>query len=147
MILVWSCSCLCPIHWSQVLIREWRCSWSSTDRRCSNYIWVIHNIISCYGATYIRGLTVYGSCGPMKKLLNVINLACRTNDNFQWLVKQNFLGPYGQWTLTLNMRGTKLSRFNWVNIMDADALAPYVARTSAAMILTMQDLVLPEEAF
>ena len=21
--------------------REWRCSWSSADRRCSNYIWVI----------------------------------------------------------------------------------------------------------
>ena len=29
-----------------------------------------------------------------------------------------------------------LSRFNYVNIMAADALAPYVARTSAAMILT-----------
>ena len=33
--------------------------------------------------------------------------------------------------------GTKLSRFNWVNIMAADALAPYVTRTSAAMILTV----------
>ena len=28
------------IHWSQVLSREWRFSWSSADRRCSNYIWV-----------------------------------------------------------------------------------------------------------
>ena len=28
MFLVASCSCLCPIHWSQVLSREWRCSWS-----------------------------------------------------------------------------------------------------------------------
>ena len=27
-----SCNCLCPIHWSQVLSREWRCSWSSADR-------------------------------------------------------------------------------------------------------------------
>ena len=26
------------IQWSHVLSREWRCSWSSTDRRCSNYI-------------------------------------------------------------------------------------------------------------
>ena len=43
MILVSSCSCLCPIHWSHVLSREWRCSWSSADRRCSSYIWVIHN--------------------------------------------------------------------------------------------------------
>ena len=31
-------SCLCPIHWSQVLSQEWRCNRSSTDRRCSNYM-------------------------------------------------------------------------------------------------------------
>ena len=40
MFLVSSCSCLCPIHWIQMLSREWRCCWSSVDRRCSNYIWV-----------------------------------------------------------------------------------------------------------
>ena len=34
----------CPIHWSHVLSREWRCGWSSADRRCSNYIWVINNL-------------------------------------------------------------------------------------------------------
>ena len=33
--------------------------------------------------------------------------------------------------------GTELTRFNKVNIMAADALAPYVARTSAALILIM----------
>ena len=33
--------------------------------------------------------------------------------------------------------GTELSRFNWDNIMAADALAPYVARTSAAMIFAI----------
>ena len=49
---------LCPIQWSQVLSREWRCSWSSADRRCSNYIWVIDNFIAYQGATYIRDLTV-----------------------------------------------------------------------------------------
>ena len=43
MFLVSSCICLCPIHWSQVLSREWRCSWSSAGRRCSKYIWVINN--------------------------------------------------------------------------------------------------------
>ena len=53
------CSCLCPIHWSQALSWEWRCSWSSADRRCSNYIWVINNFITYEGATYIRGLTVH----------------------------------------------------------------------------------------
>ena len=29
-----------------VLSREWRCSWSSADRRCSNYICVINNFIA-----------------------------------------------------------------------------------------------------
>ena len=46
-ILVLSCGCLCRIPWSQMLSREWRCSWSSADRRCSNYIWVIDNVIAC----------------------------------------------------------------------------------------------------
>ena len=46
MFLVSSSSCLCPIHWSQVLSAEWRCSWSSADRRCSNYIWVFNNFIA-----------------------------------------------------------------------------------------------------
>ena len=58
MILVPSCSCLCPIYWSHVLSLEWRCSWSSADRRCSNYIWVSNNLITNWGATYIRDLTV-----------------------------------------------------------------------------------------
>ena len=46
MFLVSSCSCLCPIHWSQVLSQELKCIWSSADRRCSNYIWVINNFIA-----------------------------------------------------------------------------------------------------
>ena len=58
MILVSSCICLCPIYWSRVLSREWRCSWSSADRRCSNYIWVINNLIAYKGAAYIRDLVV-----------------------------------------------------------------------------------------
>ena len=53
-----SCSCLCPIHWSQVLSREWRCSHSIADRRRSNYIWVINRFIAYYDAAYIRGLTL-----------------------------------------------------------------------------------------
>ena len=55
-----SCICVWPIHWSQVLSWEWRCSWSSADRRCSNYIWVINNFTANSGVTYIRGVTVYG---------------------------------------------------------------------------------------
>ena len=38
---------------------EWRCSWSSADRRCSKYIWVINNLIAYWSAPYIRDLTVY----------------------------------------------------------------------------------------
>ena len=40
MFLVSYCRCICPIHWGQVLSREWRYSWSNADRRCPKYIWV-----------------------------------------------------------------------------------------------------------
>ena len=59
MFLVSSCSCLCLVHLSQVLSREWRCTWSRTDRRCSIYIGVINNFIAYHGMTCIRGLTVF----------------------------------------------------------------------------------------
>ena len=59
MYLVSSCSCLCPIFWDGVLSWEWRCGWSSADRRCSNYTWVINNLIDHKGAAYIRDLTVH----------------------------------------------------------------------------------------
>ena len=58
MILISSCFCLCPVHWNQMLSREW-CSWSSADRRCSNYIWMINNLVAYLGVTYIRDLTIY----------------------------------------------------------------------------------------
>ena len=56
-------SCLCPIQWSQVLSHEWRSSWSSADRCCSNYryIWVINNFIAYLGSIYIKGLKVIKS--------------------------------------------------------------------------------------
>ena len=58
MFLVSICSHLCPIHWRQLLSREWRCGWSNADRRCSNDIWVTNTFIAYQGATYIRGLTI-----------------------------------------------------------------------------------------
>ena len=58
LILISSCSCLWPIQQNQVLSWEWRCSWSSADRQCTNYIWVINNFIAHYGASYIKGLMV-----------------------------------------------------------------------------------------
>ena len=42
-----------------MLSRVWRYSWSSADRRCSNYIWVIDNFIAYLGASYIRCFTVH----------------------------------------------------------------------------------------
>ena len=36
----------CPFQWSQVISREWRCSCSNADRRCSNYIWMSNNFIA-----------------------------------------------------------------------------------------------------
>ena len=42
-----SCRCICPIHCRQLLSRVWSCSWSSVDRKCSNYIGVINIFISC----------------------------------------------------------------------------------------------------
>ena len=58
MLRVSSCSCLSPFHWSQVLSREWKGSWSSADRWCANYIWVIKNVIVYKNGSYIRGFTV-----------------------------------------------------------------------------------------
>ena len=58
MFIVSPCSWLCPIHWSQVLSRKRRCGWSSADRWCSNYIWVINNLIAFKGQSCISGLTV-----------------------------------------------------------------------------------------
>ena len=59
MFLILSCSSHRQIHWSHVLSREWRCSWSSADRRCSNYIWMINNFGAYQGAPYFWGLTVF----------------------------------------------------------------------------------------
>ena len=82
-------SCLCPIHRSQVLSPEWRCSWSSADRRYSNYIWVINNCTAYRGATYIRGLTIYykthkGTTAKASILLMIIQLNYKFDE--YWLI-------------------------------------------------------------
>ena len=62
----------------------------------------------------------------------------------------NGLLPGGIKPLPESRVGNELSRFNKVNVMAAEALAPYVARTSAAMILiiyNMYILILFEEEF
>ena len=64
-----SCSCHCPINWSQVLSRKW-CSWSSADRRCSNCIWVMNKFIAYKGAPHIKGLTAVQSDGRQPMVLS-----------------------------------------------------------------------------
>ena len=59
MLLESACSCHFAIYWSQVLIGKWRCIWSNADRRCSNYIWSINNLVAYKGGSYIRDLTVH----------------------------------------------------------------------------------------
>ena len=54
MLFVQSCNCLCQTHISQVLSRQWRCSSSRTDRRCTDYIWLINTYIT----NYIRDLMI-----------------------------------------------------------------------------------------
>ena len=46
-------------HYGEKIAKFMLCSWTSAERRSSNYIWVIIDLIVFYGAAYIRGLTVY----------------------------------------------------------------------------------------
>ena len=57
MSLISSCSWICPIHSSQVLSQEWRCSWSSADRQLLQ-LHLSDQQFYRQGAPYIRGLTV-----------------------------------------------------------------------------------------
>ena len=81
MFLVLSCSCLCTIYQRHVLSWEWRCSWSTTDRRSSNYIGVIFVYLS---ASYIRDLMVYHdftnknqSLGPTSQMTSQTIFLCK----------------------------------------------------------------------
>ena len=58
MIFVSAWSCFCPIHCNWLSRWEWRCRCSNADMRCSNYMWVIMNLIASYGAAYITDLMV-----------------------------------------------------------------------------------------
>ena len=88
MILLSSCSCFCPIHWSQLLSRQWRCSWGSADRWCSNYIWVISKSIAYQGASYIRYMTVLVimRTGYILRVLHTISCLCYCSVIFSYVV-------------------------------------------------------------
>ena len=96
MFIVLCCSCLCPIHWSQVLSREWRCSWSSGDRWCSNYIWVINSFSAYQGVTYIGGLTVHiddlaQDCSNSSVLAMVLLQSCAKPLIWYWWLSHQYI--------------------------------------------------------
>ena len=86
MFLVSSCSCLCPIHWSQVLNQEWRCNWSSTDRLCSSSIWVFNNFFGYHGAIHSRSLTVEYMVAPCWKKLHILLLRISNESVDKWML-------------------------------------------------------------
>ena len=58
MFLILFCSCLCSIHWSQMLSQKWSCSWSSaTGVAPTTSEW--STILQPTKVSYIRGLTVH----------------------------------------------------------------------------------------
>ena len=87
MFLPLSCSCLCLIYWSQVWSREWRCRWSSADRRYSNYIWVFNKFMAYWGASYIRYLTVVLCYAANEAIMNSIGKESYQNKVLQECAK------------------------------------------------------------
>ena len=113
MILLSSCACLCPIHWGQVLSREWRCSWSSADRRCSNYIWVINSFIGFSEVPYIRCFTVITVWYQRQYILRIMHkfMLCYV---LLWLGKDQFK-PYPSGLLHWHWGIVKQPQRIWVN--------------------------------
>ena len=108
MFLVLSRSYLCATYWSQVLSREWRCSRSSTGRRCSNYIWVINSFRcvsyqSLYGILFWRirsAIVFYGisvSCYYSYIITylycNVLAYLCQEERPVELMLPSNSLKP------------------------------------------------------
>ena len=138
MSLISSCSCLCAIYWSQVLSPEWRCSWSSADRWCSNYILMLNNFIAyCQISvihqtlpTQLKGQTPLTciqikenistkyKCANLRQCLNQhMELAMYSNLH-QWLNKHMELAMYSnlhQW-LNQHMELAMYSNLHqWIN--------------------------------
>ena len=110
MFFILSFSCGFAIYWSQVLSQEWRCSWSSDNRQCSNYIWVMNNlhdtmfvICTCkkldinFIHGYIHSWSYKNACHPSERNMGCIfvllSLPCCT----QYYITLNHI------TMELNM--------------------------------------------
>ena len=114
-----------------MLIQEWRCRWSSADRQCSNYIWVINNFImpppSGAGGIMFLGcpsihLSVHpleawntlfshehGSVGPSDQPWPFCGMSFQPSVPQSWVVSRHFLE--NTWR-------------EWLEILHADASWP-----------------------
>ena len=92
MFLVSPCSFLSPIHWSQVFSWEWRCGWSSADRRCSNYIWV-RDCPACRTYEIATRFWVVAIC-PIIKCLTVLEFSFILFDLCLFITIFNFILNY-----------------------------------------------------
>ena len=113
MFLFLSCSCLCPIHWSQVLRWKWRCSWSSADRRCSNYICVINTFITFQCASYIRDAAFYGVVFGIWYIAGVGVRICKICSYKIWPKKQRICISWLYFfVIKINNNGCDLKRYS-----------------------------------
>ena len=104
------------MHWSQVLSREWWCSWSNADRQCSTYIWVIIDFIGHWGAAYIRDLAVIAlkeiHQGHMYKFWDILDIPgyYRNVHNYNYfLPRHQPVESFIAWTLLSGMPCVKPS--------------------------------------
>ena len=77
-------------------------------------------------------------------MLSVLTMTLNKDYSILFLANGNFEYDFVDEAILLKMAheiplcvGTKLIQFNMVNLIVADALAPCVARSAAAMILTL----------
>ena len=104
-----------------MLSREWRCSWSNADRRCSNYIWVIDNFIAYGGASYIRGFMVSWPREARRQATRCFEVT-------------EFLDPY-HWLTLANNRNKALSP-TYQSLIDQILLKGQSPHTLAASLST-----------
>ena len=67
-----------------MLSRERSCSWSSADRRCSNYIWMIDNFIAYQCAAYIRDLRYVRNIDLDDNLPRMSNKTRQSRNETRW---------------------------------------------------------------
>ena len=142
-----------------MLSREWRYSWSSADRRCSNYIWVMDNFIAYWGSSYIRDFTVY-----IFFILLIIHThyTCRRRagfdsvwDYYEWASCKKYIQNVSQMWITSNLMlgarlwylqcfstgdtavlylAIKLSSLYYWNLITNIRLQPHLSRTNEVLI-------------